>query len=128
MVAAARRTGRGEGRSRRPAVMWVLTRGDGGHREMLTTCSREGSAFPVFSSPDEAELFLAFGTRAGEGWAVCRVDPARLAAALTGPYRHVDRITLDPLPEFLEGGVLNRLASMSRAAFAGQMLGVGPRP
>jgi hypothetical protein len=102
----------------------LLTRQDGGSEEILTSLSPTGArTLHVFSFKEEAELFLGLGGVPGGGWKISPTGAPELAALLLGPYRHVERVSLDPLPEALGAESLNVLASMSRAEFAELLLG-----
>jgi hypothetical protein len=96
----------------------MLMRSHGGNDEILTLQQPGvGSALPVFSHREEAELFLQLGTEREEGWTVTEVWSGELAEILLGPYRHVGVVTLDPLPEVPWAKPLNMLASIPRADF-----------
>ena len=107
----------------KPTYLWLLTRQNEGSEELLTAVSPGGKrTLPVFSFLEEAELFLTLGIVDGGEWQVSQIRSSDLAAVLLGPYRYVDRVALDPLPEGLGAEPLNLLASMSLAEFAELML------
>jgi hypothetical protein len=124
MFSTLRPAGRGNGSTPGSTVLWLLTRQREGSEEILISSSSGGArTLHVFSFREEAELFLSLGGVVGDGWRVSQVGAPELATVLLGPYRHVDRVTLDPLPEGLGAEPLNVLASMSRAHFARLMVG-----
>jgi hypothetical protein len=107
----------------RPPVLWVLERCDRRSEELFTVGSpHDSQTLPVFSFREEAELYLGLGGISERGWQVSATRAPELAALLLGPYSHVQRVALDPLPDGVGAEALNALASMSRTVFADLLL------
>jgi len=72
-------------------------------------------AVPVFSSEEEAVLFLGFEAPAGAGWKVMGTTAPGLASELLS--LSAERVALDPLPTKVGGEELVRLLSLDRERF-----------
>ena len=70
---------------------------------------------PVFSSEEEAVLFLGSETRADAGWRVMGTTASDLASVLLS--LSADKVALDPLPTEIGGGAMVRLVSLGRERF-----------
>jgi len=81
---------------------WVIAKDakDGfGQPDLLTVdLDGTGEALPVFSFEEEAEMFLWLQTTE-DGREVRETTPGQLVSILYGPFAHVGRVMLDPLPE-----------------------------
>ena len=82
---------------------WLIEDPGAQRSEVFTVRVDEGSAaLPVFSFPDEAEMFLRLGGFEAAGWRIIESTSGELISRL-GEYRRagVDLIALDPLPEMV---------------------------
>ncbi len=84
-------------------VYWLIENPGAGRPGKLTVridASRE--ALPVFSYPEEAEMFLRLGGLEERGWRIAESTAGELVSRLPG-YRRagIDLIALDPLPEMM---------------------------
>ena len=79
------------------------------------------NVLPVFSSEEEAEMFLGFG-HAADGWQVKETTCGELVSVLYGPCRGAGHVALDPVPGLVE------LVSLSRKAFVRALLESGLTP
>ena len=70
---------------------------------------------PVFSSEEEAELFLGFGGVTG-GWWARESSAGELVSVLSGPCAGVKKVALDPSPEIVVEGTVG-LVSLLRESF-----------
>jgi hypothetical protein len=70
---------------------------------------------PVFSSEEEAELFLGFGGMSG-GWRARESSAGGLVSVLSGPCVGVKKVALDPSPEMVVEGTV-KLVSLLRESF-----------
>lgn len=103
-------------------VYWLIENPGAGRPGKLTVridASRE--ALPVFSYPEEAEMFLRLGGLEERGWRIAESTAGELVSRLPG-YRHagIDLIALDPLPEMI-GSALDTtiaLVTLSLRGFA----------
>ena len=75
----------------------------------------EQETLPVFSSEEEAEIFLRFGGVTG-GWRARGSSAGELVSVLSGPYAGVKKVALDPSPEMVVEGTV-RLVSLLRESF-----------
>jgi hypothetical protein len=103
-------------------VYWLIENPGAGRPGELTVhidASRE--ALPVFSYPEEAEMFLRLGGLEERGWRIAESTAGELVSRLPG-YRRagIDLIALDPLPEMM-GSALDTtiaLVTLSLRGFA----------
>jgi hypothetical protein len=103
-------------------VYWLIENAQAGRPGELTLridASRE--ALPVFSYPEEAEMFLRLGGLEERGWRIAESTAGELVSRLPG-YRRagIDLIALDPLPEMM-GSALDTtiaLVTLSLRGFA----------
>ena len=76
---------------------------------------------PVFSFPEEAELFLCYEASVEE-WEVRETDPDDLLLLLLEPRAGIKSVSLDPLPDMVAGATLG-LVSVSREEFVERLTG-----
>ena len=81
---------------------------------------------PVFSSEEEAEIFLRFGGVTG-GWRVRESSAEELVSVLYGPCAGVKKVALDPSPEMVNEGTVG-LVSLLRESFLGLIMVRRGRP
>ncbi|CAN5609524.1 hypothetical protein BH24ACT22_BH24ACT22_12340 [soil metagenome] len=84
--------------------------------EALVTGPESQKALPVFSFPEEAELFLHFEVSDGE-WQVIETKPDKLLTLISTSHASIKSVALDPLPNMVAGATL-ALVSVSRRQFA----------
>ncbi len=103
-------------------VYWLIENPEAGRTEKLTVRidpSRE--ALPVFSFPEEAEMFLKLGGLEERGWRVVEITAGELVSRLAG-YRRagIELVALDPLPEMMGPalGTTIALVTLSLRGFA----------
>ncbi len=84
-------------------VYWLIENPEAGRTEKLTVrIDPRREALPVFSFPEEAEMFLKLGGLEERGWRVVEITAGELVSRLAG-YRRagIDLVALDPLPEMM---------------------------
>ena len=103
-------------------VYWLIENPEAGRAEKLTVRidpSRE--ALPVFSFPEEAEMFLKLGGLEERGWRVVESTAGELVSRLAG-YRRagIELVALDPLPEMMSPALDTTIAlvTLSLRGFA----------
>ena len=74
-----------------------------------------GEALAVFSSEEEAEMFLWLGM-GGEGWRTRKTSAGEVISLLYDPCSEVRSVALDPFPEMLAGGLVG-LVALDRVRF-----------
>ena len=74
-----------------------------------------GEALAVFSSEEEAEMFLWLGTYGG-GWRTRETSTGEVISLLYGPCSEARSVSLDPFPEMLADG-LTGLVALDRGRF-----------
>src|SRR5215211_2785715 len=99
---------------------WLIARNYDLALEMLTIDLDAQETMPIFSFREEAEMFIRLS--AYDGWSVRESSAGELVSLLLGPYSHVKKVALDPLPEICDEG-MSRLVSVSRKDFARTLLG-----
>lgn len=77
-------------------------------------------AMPVFSSEEEAEMFLWLQTTE-DGWTVRETSPGQLTSVLYGPCADAEKVMLDPLSEIGAGEQVG-LVSIDRESFLERIL------
>lgn len=120
---AARRTAEqeasGRASGRHPAsVYWLITRNEN-VRLMFLALSLTGGekVLPVFSSEEEAEMFLSLGQIGFDRWQARQSTVGELVSELYMYCADVKRVALDPSPEMLVERMVG-LVSLSREHFA----------
>lgn len=90
-------------------------------RAFTVSIDANREALPVFSFPDEAEMFLRLGGLEEEGWLAVESTAGELISRLAEYQRAgVDLVALDPLPEMV-GSTLDAtiaLVTLSLSGFA----------
>ena len=103
-------------------VYWLIeNRGTGRPGELTVRIDASREALPVFSYPEEAEMFLRLGGLEERGWRIAERTAGELVSRLSG-YRRagIDLVALDPLPEMM-GSALDTtiaLVTLSLRGFA----------
>lgn len=99
-----------------PRPFWLIVKGEPARIQALTTDLDSGvAALPVFSSEDEARIFVDVGALDG-GWRVRETMAGELTSVLFGSCAGVGRVVLDPLP-YPFARALKELVSMRREVF-----------
>ncbi len=99
-----------------PASFWLIAEERNNRLEALTIrTDDEQETLPVFSSEEEAELFLGFGGVTGE-WRARESSVGELVSVLSGPCAGVKKVALDPSPEMVVEGTVG-LVSLLRESF-----------
>jgi hypothetical protein len=83
-----------------------------------------GEALAVFSSEEEAEMFLWLGME-GDGWRTRMTSVGEIISLLYGPCPETRSVALDPFPEMLADGLaglvaLDRVRFLERVALRGR--------
>lgn len=99
---------------------WLIAKTDNGWTEALTIDLNGQETIPIFSFPEEAELYIRFET--WHGWSVRETSTGELASLLSGPYSGVEMVALDPLPEICDEG-MTYLVSVRSKDFVRRLLG-----
>lgn len=101
---------------------WMIARRERGRIEAFTVRLAGGEALPIFSLQQEARSFL----RSSEvsGWEIREMGAGELVLLLSGPYRRVERVVLDPPPDEADEALLG-LLSVGRKVFVESLLGRG---
>ena len=114
----------GNGMARSPGLTtayWLIERpGTGGSEVFTVGVDAELEALPIFSFPDEAELFLRLGGLEKEGWRVVESAAEELVPRLAACHRAgVRLVALDPLPEMVGSalGATIALVTLSLSSF-----------
>lgn len=84
------------------AVYWLICDGTRPPGALVLDLAGLGRTLPVFSFPEEAEMFLKLGGLEERGWRVVEITAGELVSRLAG-YRRagIDLVALDPLPEMM---------------------------
>ncbi len=103
-------------------VYWLIENPGAGRPEELTVRVEAGrEALPVFSFPEEAEMFLRLGGGEERGWRIAACTAGELVSRLPG-YRRagIELVALDPLPEMMCPALDTTIAlvTLSLRAFA----------
>jgi hypothetical protein len=117
---AARRTAEQEASGQHPAsVYWLITRNENGRLRFLALNLAGGEeVLPVFSSEEEAEMFLSLGQEEGfDRWQARQSTVGELISELYRSCADVKRVALDPSWEMLVERMVG-LVSLSREHFA----------
>ena len=99
-----------------PVSYWLVAAKRNSRKEVLTVrTDDEQETLLLFSSEEEAEIFLRFGGVPG-GWRARESGAGELVSVLSGPCAGVKKVALDPSPEMVvEGTVV--LVSLLRESF-----------
>ncbi len=104
-----------------PVSHWLIAEKRNNGTEVLTIrTDDEQETLPVFSSEEEAEIFLRFGGVTG-GWWARGGSAGELVSVLSGPCAGVEKVALDPSPEMVVEGTVG-LVSLLRESFIGQIM------
>ena len=93
-------------RTRKPnptTVYWLIENPGPGQQRIFTVCiDAEKEALPVFSYPEEAEMFLKLDGLEEKGWRIAE-STARDLVSRFSEYRRAgtELVALDPLPEMM---------------------------
>ena len=99
-----------------PVSYWLIAEKRNNRLEVLTiSTDGEQETLPVFSSEEEAEIFLRFGGVTG-GWRARGSGAWELVSVLSGPCAGVKKVALDPSPEMVVEGTVS-LVSLLRESF-----------
>ena len=99
-----------------PVSYWLIADKRNNRLEALTIRAYdEQETLPVFSSEEEAEIFLRFGGVTG-GWRARESSAGELVSVLSGPCAGVKKVALDPSPEMVVEGTVG-LVSLLRESF-----------
>ena len=99
-----------------PVSYWLIAEKRNNRLEALTIrTDDEQKTLPVFSSEEEAEIFLRFGGVTG-GWRARGSSAGELLTVLSGPCTGVEKVALDPSPEMVVEGTVG-LVSLLRESF-----------
>lgn len=105
---------------RRP--FWLIANQESGSMGVLTIDPGAASeTLPIFSFEEEAEAFLRLAVL-GMGWRTRMTTAGELISVLYGPCAGVERVALDPLPDF-GGGTMAYLVSLHRKRFVRNLVG-----
>lgn len=100
---------------------WLIERpGTAGSEVFTVGIDAEIEALPIFSFPDEAELFLRLGGLEEEGWRMVESAAGELVPRLAACRRAgVRLVALDPLPEMVDSavGATIALVTLSLSSF-----------
>jgi hypothetical protein len=99
-----------------PVSYWLIAEKRSNGTEALTIRTGDGQeTLPVFSSGEEAGIFLQFGGVTG-GRRARESGAGELVSMLSGPCAGVKKVALDPSPEMVVEGSLG-LVSLPRESF-----------
>ena len=99
-----------------PAPYWLIAEKRNNRIEVLTIrTDDEQETLPVFSSEEEAEVFLRFGGVPG-GWRARESGAGETISVLYGPCVGAKMVALDPSPEMVVEGTVG-LVSLLRKSF-----------
>ncbi len=103
-------------------VYWLIENPGAGRSGVFTVCiDAESEALPVFSYPEEAEMFLKLDGLEERGWQVAESTAGDLVSRFSEYHRAgIELVALDPLPEMMGPvfGTTIALVSLSLQDFA----------
>jgi hypothetical protein len=105
-------------RNERPSgtAFWLISADEHQLMHPLTVAlPGSGEALAVFSSEEEAEMFLWLGVE-GEGWRIRETSAEEVISLLYGPCSEAKSVALDPFPEMLADGLAG-LVALDRLRF-----------
>jgi hypothetical protein len=85
------------------AVYWLICDGTGPPGALMLDLAGLGRTLPVFSFPEEAEMFLALDGLDGD-WEVGEGVAGDFLSHLFGPHAGVESVIIDPLPGTMGDG------------------------
>lgn len=102
------------------SVYWLIETARPGWPGVFTVrVDAEREALPVFSFPDEAEMFLRLNGLGEEGWRIASSTAAELVGRLAGYHRAgIEFVALDPLSEML-GSRFDTTIALVTLSFSG---------
>ncbi len=103
------------------AVYWLICDGTGPPGALVLDLAGLGRTLPVFSFPEEAEMFLRLDGSGG-GWDVREGVADDFFPHFFGPRADVESVVLDPLPGTLGDGA-DGPVGIGPERFAGRFLG-----
>jgi hypothetical protein len=99
-----------------PVSYWLIAEKQKNRIEVLTIrTDDEQETLPVFSSEEEAEIMLRFGSVTG-AWRARESGAGELVSVLSGHCAGVKKVALDPSPEMVVEGTVG-LVSLLRERF-----------
>ena len=99
-----------------PVSYWLIAEKQNYRLGVLTIrTDDEQETLPVFSSEEEAQIFLRFGGVTG-GWRARESSAGELVSVLSGPCAGAKKVALDPSPEMVVEGTVG-LVSLLRESF-----------
>jgi hypothetical protein len=105
---------------------WLIAENRNNRIEVLTIRTDEQETLPVFSSEEEAEIFLRFGGVTG-GWRARESGVGELVSVLSGSCAGVKKVALDPSSEMLVDWTVG-LVSLLRESFMNLIMAMGSEP
>ena len=103
------------------AVFWLICDGTGPPGALVLDLAGLGRTLPVFSFPEEAEMFLRLEGLDGD-WEVREGVADDFFPHFFGPREPVESVVLDPLPGTMGDGAA-RPVGIGSERFAGRFLG-----
>jgi hypothetical protein len=100
---------------------WLIATRTHGGIEVLTIDANGETVLPIFSFPEEGELFLRLDATKADWWPR-ETTTGELVSLLLGLCARVDKVALDPLPGLGETEILG-LVSTGRRHFLRHLLG-----
>ena len=104
---------------------WLIAKRGVNMPEILGMGLAKLEYLPIFSFGEEAEMYLKL-SGLEDGWEARETESGELLSMLFGDLHGVERVALDPLPEFSADGMTS-LVSMSRKRFIDNLLPLGGR-
>ena len=113
----------------RTNTYWLIEASGAGRSEVFTVrVDGQSVALPIFSYPDEAEMFLRLGGLEEEGWLAVESTAGELVSRLPEYQRAgIDLVALDPLPE-MAGFVFDATIALVTLSLSGFARRHAPRP
>jgi hypothetical protein len=98
-----------------PVSYWLIAEKRNNRIEVLTIRTEdEQGTLPVFSSEEEAEIFLRFGGVTG-AWRARQSGAGELASVLFGHCAGVKMVALDPSPEMVVEGTVGLVSLLQKS-------------
>ena len=102
---------------------WIVVERSASAPKILGMGLAKREYLPVFSFGEEAEMFLKL-SGLEDGWEARKTRSGEVLSMLFGNLSSVERVALDPLPEFSADGMTS-LVSVSRKRFMDKLLTLG---